>query len=388
MTTTTRVNTRTTHRAVVRADGTVTVLDRPTPVPDEHELLLAPVYAGLCGTDIQMLRGLRSDPSPVIGHEGVARVVAAGGGVPEHLAPGTLVCVNPTHPGDPSFLLGHNVDGLLQERVLIAASAVRDGLVLPLPAANSTENAALLEPLAVVHYALGLLAGHRPHTLVVFGDGVVGHLAVRAAPVLLGAGTRIVHLHHTEQGVDWSEDHPTPGVQRALNDAAGARLLAELPADERVAVLLATPRDATLACLDTALRTLRGDLAVDLLGGLPPGAASPLLPGTDLVRIRAANCAGVPDPALRFTAPTDTGATVSLFGHRGVANGHLATAAAELVAHPRRYRDLVTHLVDVDEAAEVMRGLARSRDRTVAGRRLIKLAVRFAPRDDAGGGAG
>ncbi|GLW80056.1 hypothetical protein Aglo01_45370 [Actinokineospora globicatena] len=376
------------HRAVVRTGGTVVVQERATVEPGGQEVLLAPVFAGLCGTDIQMLRGLRSDPSPVIGHEGVARVVAVGSGVPGHLKPGTLVCVNPTHPGDSSFLLGHNVDGLLQGRVLIAAAAVRDGLVLPLPAANGTVDAALLEPLAVVRYALGLLAEHQPHTVVVFGDGVVGHLAVRAIPTLVGASTRIVHLHHTAPGLEWSKDHPVPRVHSVLNDAAGARLLAELPADERVAVLLATPRDATLKCLDIALGALRGHVAVDLLGGLPPGATSPLLPGANLTAIRAANCAGVPDPALRFVVRTSVGAAVTLHGHRGVGNDHLVAAAAELVEHPGRYRELITHLVDVDGAAEAMRHLARSRERVVSGRRLIKLAVRFAPGDDTRGGVG
>jgi threonine dehydrogenase-like Zn-dependent dehydrogenase len=365
------------HRAVVRSGGTISVLERPTPTPGDHEILVAPTFAGLCGTDIQMLRGLRSDPSPVIGHEGVARVVATGAAVPGALAPGTLVCVNPTHPGDPDFLLGHNVDGLLQERVLIAASAVRDGLVLPLSTQDSTELAALLEPLAVVHYALGLLAEHQPHTLVVFGDGIVGHLAVRAARC-----RRIVHVHHTGAGLDWSREHATPGVHRVLHDVEGVRLLSELPDDERVAVLLATPRDATLSCLDTALRTLRGEKTIDLLGGLPPGASTPLLPGTDLAAVRAANCAGVPDPALRFTVPTGNG-SVRLLGHRGVANEHLRTAARELAEHPGRYRDLVTHVVDLDEAAHVMRHLAGSRDRTVHGRRLIKLAVRIAPEGSA-----
>jgi len=368
-----------THRAVVRTEGTIAVLDRPTPAPATGELLVAPTFAWLCGTDIQMLRGLRSDPSPVIGHEGIARVIATGSGVPERLAPGTLVCVNPTHPGDPSFLLGHNVDGLLQERVLIAGSAVRDGLVLPVSTVAG-ELAALLEPLAVAHYALGLLAEHDPQTLVVFGDGVVGHLAVRAARKL---GVRIVHLHHTGAGLDWSREHEVLGVRRVLHDVDGARVLAHLPQNERVAVLLATPRDATLSCLDTALRSLRGDVTIDLLGGLPPGAESPLLPGADLVEIRAANCAGVPDPALRFTVPSKHGGSVRLLGHRGVANEHLRGAAAELAEHPDHYRDLVTHVLDLDEAAGVMRHLAGSRDRTVHGRRLIKLAVRIAPEGDA-----
>ena len=100
-----------THRAIVRADGKLSVALRPTVAPGPGELSVATLYAGLCGTDIQMLRGLRADPAPVIGHEGIARVVAAGTGVPDDLAPGTLVAVNPTHPTDPGFLVGHTDPG-------------------------------------------------------------------------------------------------------------------------------------------------------------------------------------------------------------------------------------------------------------------------------------
>ncbi|WP_158259843.1 alcohol dehydrogenase catalytic domain-containing protein [Phyllobacterium phragmitis] len=364
------------------------MLKRPTPIPNDYELLVAPLYAGLCGTDIQILRGLRSDPTPIIGHEGVARVVSAGSGVPERLTPGTLVCINPTHRDDPSFLLGHNVDGLLQERVLIPRSAVCNGLVLPLCEIVNTEISTLLEPLAVVQYGLRLLAEHRPHTLVVFGDGVIGHIAVRAAVELLGVTTRIVHMHHTKRGMDWSSNHPVPAVHCVLHDTKGAQFLSELPADERVAVLLATPRDATLLCLDTALHNLRGELVIDLLGGLSPDAVSPLLPDVNLPQIRAANCAGSPNPAVQVTVSTITGTKVCLMGHRGVANKHLSDAAAELTKHPLRYRELITHVVSLDEAANIMRQLAASRDRVIDDRRLIKLAVQIAPEHNLVGGAG
>ncbi|MBS0969453.1 alcohol dehydrogenase [Chimaeribacter arupi] len=368
-----------THKAMVRQHGTVSVLTQATPSPAGYELLVKPLYAGLCGTDIQMLRGLRADPSPIIGHEGIARVIAAGERVPDEVGVGTLVCINPTHRNDPSFLLGHNVKGLLQERVLIQESAVRDGLVIPLGEHHNSVLSTLLEPLAAVHYAFSLLADHHPRTLVVFGDGVIGHLAIRAAAALLGSDIRIVHLHHTEQGVAWSKQHRVAAVRPVLNNAAGAALLSSLPEDERVGVLLATPRDATLACLNTALCCLRGDTTIDLLGGLPSDASAPLLPSVDLASIRAANCGGAPNPGVSFTVQTSTGKSVQLTGHRGVAHRHLRHAAAELARHPLRYSDLVTHVLPMNDAAAVMNQLAGSRERLVAGRRLIKLAVHISP---------
>jgi hypothetical protein len=137
-----------------------------------------------------------------------------------------------------------------------------------------------------------------------------------------------------------------------------------------VAALLATPRDATVAALELALKA--GADVVDIVGGLPPGAATPLLPDADLTAVRAANCCGLPDPARIATA-----GRVRLFGHRGVANRHLLQSAAELTRDPGRYRDLITHETDLDGAAQVMRTLASSRERIVDGRRLIKLSVRI-----------
>ncbi|WP_245545990.1 alcohol dehydrogenase catalytic domain-containing protein [Nocardia higoensis] len=107
-----------THLAIVRDGSWSSVRRRPTPRPGRGEIVVAPEKVSLCGTDIQIVRGDRDDPSPIVGHEGAARVVAVGAGV-ELLTPGLRVVINPTHPGDPSFLLGHDVDGLFQQRVLI-----------------------------------------------------------------------------------------------------------------------------------------------------------------------------------------------------------------------------------------------------------------------------
>ncbi|MER7001236.1 ROK family protein [Streptomyces sp. NPDC000410] len=369
------------HRAIVRDDRGLRLRRRPTVAPGPGELSIATLVAGVCGTDLQMLRGLRSDGAPVLGHEGVARVVEAGPGA--DLAPGTLVVVNPTHRTDPSFLLGHNVDGLLQERTLVPATAVRDGLVVPLPEApelaRTPELAALIEPLAVVRYASLALRAIRPKTLLVFGDGTVGHLAVRTARHWLGDDVRTVHVHHTQQGVEWSAAAPhAADVRRRHGTFTPGELAAALAPDGPVAVLLATPGVAMLPCLETALAATEGrEVLVDLLGGVPRAASIPALPGVNLGAIRAANCAGVPEPPEIASLTTVDGRPVRIFGHRGVANCHLLDAVTELCREPGRYRDLVTHVVDPEEAVRIMSRLSVSRRRTIDGRRLIKLAVRM-----------
>ncbi|MCP3758845.1 ROK family protein [Streptomyces sp. TBY4] len=370
------------HPAVVREGDATRLRPRPTPAPGPGELSVAPLVAGVCGTDLQILRGLREDGAPVLGHEGVARIVAAGPGVADpRLVPGARVVVNPTHPDDPSFLLGHNVDGMLQARMLVPESAVRGGLVVPLEQVPEGNLPALIEPLAVVRYALLALRRHAPDTLLVIGDGTVGHLAVRAARRWLGRPVRTVHVHHTQAGLEWSGRAPHRADHRVLPDGLRDGLPAGTPAGTldrgRVAVLIATPAPATLPSLDLALAATRGaEVAVDLVGGLRRPAFSDWFPGTDLSAVRAANCGGTPEPPAVARLTTADGRTVSVLGHRGVANAHLEYAAAELCRDPEHYRDLVTHETDLAGAAAILTALARDEGRTVDGRRLVKLAVR------------
>ncbi|WP_424213237.1 ROK family protein [Streptomyces sp. BI20] len=368
-----------THQAIVRDDRGLHLLPRPTAEPGPGEISVRTAVAGVCGTDLQMLRGLRQDGAPVLGHEGISRVVAVGEGVDRGLAPGTLVVVNPTHRTDPTFLLGHNVDGLLQERTLIPANAVRGGLVVPLPTVPQGELAALVEPLAVVRYAMLTLRERNPGTLLVFGDGTVGHLAVRTAKHWVGPRVRTVQVHHTGEGMDWSAAAPHAADVRVQHGRFTPEELASHFADGPVAVLLATPAVAMLSCMETALAATAGrEVLVDLLGGVPKGGRVAALPGADLGTIRAANCAGVPEPPHIESLTTADGHPVRVFGHRGASNCHLLDAAAELCREPELYRDLVTHVVEPAEAVRIMSRLAVSRRRTVDGRRMVKLAVRFA----------
>lgn len=366
------------HRALTRGTDQVRVEWLRTPEPRLGELLIAPLVVGLCGTDLQMLRGLRDDPAPVIGHEGLARVVTAPGDTAEALPVGTFVTVNPTHPTDPSFLLGHNVNGLFQERTLIPAAAVEAGLVQRVPALTTIDMFALLEPLAAVRYSMELLEPLAPKSLVVFGDGAVGHLAVRAAARWLPSVKRTVLVHHTDLGLVWSQSQPS-SAYTLLGPEPDREALLTTAGPGRTAAILATPRTATLQCLETALRHLPTGTVIDLFGGMPKHVWTPLLPDTDLNSVRAANQGGQPTPGALVDRRTVQGKQVWLTGHRGVANRHLLDATEELLHAPDRYRSLITHVTDLDGAATIMNKLRTDTERAEYGRRVIKLAVRVAP---------
>src|SRR5262245_57957660 len=81
---------------VVRSPEDVVIEDRSYPSPGQNEVLVRPHYVGLCGTDLDIVRG-ELDPvyvryPLVLGHEWSGRVLAVGEGV-EGLRAGDPVVV-------------------------------------------------------------------------------------------------------------------------------------------------------------------------------------------------------------------------------------------------------------------------------------------------------
>src|SRR5215475_10437535 len=81
---------------VVRSPQDVVIEERSYPSPAPDEVLVRPYYVGLCGTDLEIVRG-ELDPvyvryPLVLGHEWSGRVLAVGEGV-EGLREGDPVVV-------------------------------------------------------------------------------------------------------------------------------------------------------------------------------------------------------------------------------------------------------------------------------------------------------
>jgi threonine dehydrogenase-like Zn-dependent dehydrogenase len=374
------------HRALVRTPAGLRLHSLPTPTPGPGELLLAPEVVGVCGTDLQILRGLRADPAEVLGHEGVARVVAVGPAVAGP-APrvGERVLVDPTHPRDDTFLLGHNVAGLWAERVVVPAAAVRDGLVVrapgPGPATPAGPDhdaavvAALAEPLSSVlegyRVATDVAAG-APSTLVVWGGGVVGRLAVRwwrhRRPDL-----RVLHVHRPGE----PPLLPEPGtLALAADDQDLPAVLVGLTGP--VTAVVATPRTASLQAVAALVGLCRAALTIDLHAGLPAGPVrwNGVEDVVDLAALRARNRAGRPVVPVARTVGRRGAAPVTFVGHRGVAPATLQRAAHVVSGDPTAWADLVTHHVTLDDAVRAIRAMVDG-DRHVDGRPVLKLAMRI-----------
>jgi threonine dehydrogenase-like Zn-dependent dehydrogenase len=359
------------HIAIQRVGGHSELAARATPSPGPGEVLLAPEAVSLCGTDIQMLRGLRDDPSPVLGHEGACRVVAVGADV-SRVRSGDRMVVNPTHPGDPSFLLGHNVDGLFQQRVRIAESAVSAGLLVPIGPTLGSGTATLVEPLAVVTYAAQCLARSSHEELVIVGDGLIGNLAaLRAA---LSGGVRVTLVHGGDAGLDWSAKHLAGHGIRHVR-AEELETLAGEGEGRPVAVLIGTHRDRTVDGIDLARGAFGGAVrAMHVIGGVYPDSASRHFPGIDLAGVRAANTGG-PLPPYSVSWSDGSAAAVRFTGNRGVTGRALAEAAGELERAGGRYDVLLTHRRSLGDGVDVMNRMIATRGRVVDDELVVRLVI-------------
>lgn len=363
---------RDTHRAIVRHAGASAVSARPRPSLAVGDMLLAPEAVSLCGTDHQMLRSIRDDPSPILGHEGACRIVAMGGDI-EGFHVGQRVTINPTNPHDPTFLLGHNIEGLFQQRVVIPHRAIEAGLVVPIDEALSSPAATLIEPTAIVDYALDCLRLSEFDTLVIVGDGLIGNLAARRASDS-GKWNKVLVEHRTEAGYDWTT---RTWKGSAVHSAMQGELEKHLNG-ESVGVLIATHRDRTSASIDRMCSVVGGRLrAVHVTAGVPPHDIVRALPGVDIGGIRAANTGG-PWPPRRMIAEFGSG-TIAVTGNRGVTSPRLARAAADLASAPDLAEALITHVLDMDSAAQFMNRMIALKGRHIDDQIVMRLVVMINP---------
>ena len=182
-------------KAVVKTQpgaGHVELRDVPEPQPGPGQVRIAVAAAGICGTDIHILRDeFPSRPPVTLGHEFSGRIDRLGSGV-AGLAPGTPVvaltaavrCGRCRYCLTGNVLMceqrlsiGHGVDGAFARYVVVPADMVR-----PVPQGVDLRHAALAEPLAVAVHAVAersrIAAGD---TVLVSGVGPIGLLVLQVA---------------------------------------------------------------------------------------------------------------------------------------------------------------------------------------------------------------
>jgi len=177
-------------KAVVWLGDSVALREVPAPGPACSEVLVRVGYASICGSDVTIAAGKhpRAKPPLILGHEFMGAVAQAPEGSDLHI--GQRVVIEPLlsckacrpclagheHVCRALRLLGVEADGGFAEYVSAPADKV-----YPLPAAVSSREAALVEPLAVAVHAVDLGQVVAEDAVAVLGAGPVGLLLAQVA---------------------------------------------------------------------------------------------------------------------------------------------------------------------------------------------------------------
>ena len=176
---------------VLGDDGVRVERQRPAPAPRHGEVLVRVLGAGICATDLQLIRGYHGFRG-VLGHEFVG--IALGGAFEGQRVVGEINCscwscatCNAGRPGHCPHrtvigILGH--DGAFADLV-----AVPERNLHLVPETVDSDAAVFTEPLAAAFQIPAQLAISPTDRIVVVGDGRLGNLC---AQVLTRAAARVV----------------------------------------------------------------------------------------------------------------------------------------------------------------------------------------------------
>lgn len=225
-------------RAAVVTDFTapLEIQEIPVPEPGPDEVLVRIEASGLCHTDIHAAHGdwpVKPTPPFVPGHEGVGRIEKLGSGVTSRSV-GERVAIAwlGSACGECRYCIagwetlceqqqnsGYSVNGAFAEYAV-----VRAGFAVPVPDGVSSADAAPLSCAGVTTYKAIKVARVAPaETVVVFGIGGLGHLALQYARI---AGAFVIAVdvedHKLELATRLGADHvvnaaredPVEAIQR------------------------------------------------------------------------------------------------------------------------------------------------------------------------------
>ena len=175
------------------------IIDVPTPVAGDNEILIRVHSCATCGTDAKIFNHghPRLKPPQIIGHEIAGEIVKVGASV-DGYAVGDRVQVIAAIPCGTCWLctsgrmticgnqlsMGYQFPGGFAEYMVIPHEVIRVNGVNKIPTNISYDEAAVTEPLACVLNAQRILDVKKGDTVLVMGAGPIGCLHVRVARAL------------------------------------------------------------------------------------------------------------------------------------------------------------------------------------------------------------
>lgn len=330
-------------------EGRTVLRHREAPRCGRRQFAVRVAFAGICGTDLQVIRGDRGCEPGIPGHECIAQVTEAGRDV-TGVTVGDVIGVNPNWPGDEHDKLGHNLPGVFREQAVWDGHLIDRGQTVPLPAAGLAEWT-LLEPLSCVVRSAG--AGGRAwrdRRVLVVGAGVSGLLHAMLAE--RDRARRVLVANRSPKRLEIAVERGILAPEDCLAlDASLPAAIAEATGDEGVDVLvLAVPRGSGPGILNDLWPSLADGATVHLFGGFHPGSTVHP-PGGEPVAIHPIRTRGE-----RRRVDLGGGRGCTLVGSSGAAREDFRRARDLCVSGRDRLNlaPLVSHVVSLDAAPGVL----------------------------------
>ncbi len=246
-------------------------VEGPRPKAAEGELVVEMKACGLCGTDIEKIRGEYTAAMPVLGHEAAGVVAEAGKGVADfrvgdrvfphhHVSCGSCrLCTSGSETMCPDYRRSNLDPGGFSEYFRVPADNVKRGGVLRLPAHVGFEHAAMIEPVACCIRAIGRTRVKSGDTVLVVGAGPVG---LMHAILLSKAGAKTVVSDVAPRRLEFAKPFAGTVLDASAEDVPGAmaKLTGGVGADS-VVVASGSPK-----ALVQALKSVRKGGTVCLFG--------------------------------------------------------------------------------------------------------------------------
>jgi len=205
------------------------------PVPKKNEVLIRVRAAGICGTDIHILKAEYFSDFPIVaGHEFSGEVVEIGEEVTQ-FKPGDRVTADPNIFCDKCYFCKINKNnhclnleavGVTRNGAFTEYVAVPEKCVFPIPDQISFPEAALAEPLACVVYGIrrsGIKPGEKA---LIFGAGAIGLLLMSLLQV--GGASKVVMVDISPKKLEFAR---SMGASEVIvsDDDLGKKLTAVAP---------------------------------------------------------------------------------------------------------------------------------------------------------------
>lgn len=210
--------------------------DQPIPEPSADQVLIKMEYCGVCGSDVHFYReGKVGDtPAPadfILGHEVAGTIVKTGKNV-TCLIPGDRVALEPGYTcgkcefcktgrynlcPDVHFFAAPPVAGALMEYVVHPAD-----MCFKLPSNVSTEEGALVEPLAVGMHAAAQANVTLGSSVLILGGGCIGLVTLLAAKARGASQIVVVDLY--EKRLNMAKELGASAVINARDEDVAERV--------------------------------------------------------------------------------------------------------------------------------------------------------------------